>query len=106
MSFSTGFLQSLQVQSDLSVWVGIGLSSLAVIFIPILIVLIRGAVKWTRTEDQLGTLVSKVEELVDAKDKVHTEILEQMRTDRAATDKRLRYIEEFWMDSGRKHMQS
>jgi len=77
------------------------LSVLSVLIIPALVILVRGAVKWTRTEDKLSTLVDDVRELVEQKDKVHAAMLEQMRVDRDATDKRLRFIEEWFMTSGR-----
>lgn len=101
-------------------WIMIGLTVLSVLLIPALVVLVRGAIKWTRTEDKLSNLVEDVTQLVANKDathadlvqqmtknteaeaRVHAEILEQMRVDRQATDRRLRYIEEFWMEQGRK----
>lgn len=81
-------------------FVTIALSAIGIIIIPTLVILVRGAIKWTRTEDQLGTLVSDVRELVDTKDKVHTAMLDQMRVDREATDRRLRFIEEWFMRAG------
>lgn len=85
-------------------WLTVVLAVFSVLLIPLLAVLIRGAVKWTRTEDKLSVLVDDVRQLMTDKDKVHSEILEQMRMDRDATDRRLRYIEEFWMDQGRRAM--
>lgn len=82
-------------------WIAIILTIFSVFLIPTLVILIRGAVKWTRTEDKLGELVDDVRQLVADKDKVHAEILEQMRLDRDNTDRRLRFIEEFWMQRGR-----
>lgn len=87
-------------------WVAVTLAVFSVLLIPALAILIRGAVKWTRTEDKLAELVGDVRQLIADKDKVHGEILEQMRVDRDATDKRLRYIEEFWMDAGRRAMKT
>ena len=84
-------------------WISVILTVFSVLLIPTLIILIRGAVKWTRTEDKLGMLVDDVRQLVADKDKVHSEILEQMRVDRENTDRRLRFIEEFWMKMGRDH---
>jgi len=84
-------------------WVVAILTVFSVLLTPILVILIRGAVKWTRTEDKLGMLVDDVRQLVADKDKVHAEILEQMRLDRDNTDRRLRFIEEFWMQRGRNH---
>ena len=82
-------------------WIVAVLTVFSVLLIPALVILIRGAVKWTRTEDKLGFLVDDVRKLVADKDKVHAEILEQMRVDRETTDRRLRFIEEFWMKQGR-----
>lgn len=82
-------------------WIVAVLTVFSVLLIPALIILIRGAIKWTRTEDKLGFLVDEVRKLVADKDKVHAEILEQMRVDRETTDRRLRFIEEFWMKQGR-----
>lgn len=76
----------------------------AVLLIPALVILVRGAVKWTRTEDRLAELVGDVHRLVSDKDRVHAEMLEQMRIDREATDRRLRYLEEFFMDRGRRRL--
>lgn len=77
------------------------LSLVAVLGLPAIAILIRGAIKWTRTEDKLGVLIRDVRELIDNKERVHTEMYAQMREDRAATDRRLRYLEERHMsDSG------
>lgn len=83
-------------------FVTIALSVIGIIIIPTLILLVRGAVKWTRTEDRLSELVRDVGVLVDAKEKVHSEMYTQMRFDRDATDKRLRFIEEWFMRNSRK----
>lgn len=93
-------------------WLTLALAATAVLVAPALAILIRGAVKWTRTEskldqlithtdEKLGALVGDIRELVDDKDRAHHEMLEQMRLDRDATDRRLRYLEEFWIDKGR-----
>ena len=76
------------------------LSILGIILIPILGVLIRGMVRWIRTEDELKVLVADVRELIENKDKVHSDILNQMRFDRDATNQRLRYLEEYFMSHG------
>lgn len=81
-------------------WAAIMLTVVSVLLLPALAILIRGAVKWTRTEDKLAELVGDVRQLIADKDKVHGEILEQMRVDRDATDKRLRYVEQWFMDQG------
>jgi len=85
-------------------WVAIILSIFSVLLLPALVILVRGAVKWTRTEDRLGTLVDQVEKLVDDKDKVHAAILEQLRADRESTDRRLRFFEEQFMIQGAQHL--
>ena len=82
-------------------WVIVALTVFSVLLIPTLAIMVRGAVKWTRTEDQLAALVGDVRELVNSEEKVHAEILAQMRSDRDVTDKRLRFIEEFFMKRGR-----
>lgn len=64
------------------------------IFIPMIVVLYRGIVKWTRTEDKLDQLIIEVEKLVKDKDETHKQILTQMSNERAATDRRLRWLEE------------
>jgi hypothetical protein len=75
------------------------LSIIGIILIPVLGFLIRGAVKWTRTEDRLATLVDDVRELVNSSERVHTAMYDQMRADRDATNKRLRFIEEWFMNA-------
>lgn len=82
-------------------WVIVALTVFSVLLIPTLVLMVRGAVKWTRTEDQLAELVKDVRELVGNEEKVHAEMLAQMRSDRDVTDKRLRFIEEFFMKRGR-----
>lgn len=81
-------------------WTSLALTVIAIILIPAVVIMIRGAIKWTRTEDRLGELVRDVRELVESKDRVHTEMYAQMREDRAATDRRLRYLEEWFMGKG------
>lgn len=73
------------------------LSVLAILIIPALVVMVRGAIKWTRVEDKLDRLVDEMVLLVKDKDATHAEMLSQMRSDRDATDRRLRFIEEAWM---------
>lgn len=63
------------------------LITLSALVIPTLVFLVRAVVKWTRTEDKLSELVNDVRELVI-----------QGQADRAATDRRLRYIEEWFMN--------
>ena len=83
-------------------WVIAALTFVGVLLIPTLAFMIRGAVRWTHVEDKLSTLVEDIHQLVADKDKTHAEMLSQMRLDREVTDKRLRYIEEYFMEQGRK----
>lgn len=82
-------------------WVSVALTVVAVLLIPVIVILVRGAIKWTHVEDKLSELVTDVGQLVANKDKVHSEMLEQMRLDREATDRRLRFIEEWFMNRGK-----
>ena len=75
--------------------IAIILSAMGIIFIPMLIMLYRGIVKWTRTEDKLDELVRSVSQLVKDKDQTHDLMLKQMADDRRATDGRLRWLEEY-----------
>ncbi len=77
------------------------LSAIGIIFIPMLVVLVRGIVKWTRVEDKLDEVIRDMKELVLDKNKVHLEITTQMREDRSATDKRLRWLEEYLWSRGK-----
>lgn len=85
-------------------WVVVALTVFSVLLLPLLVLMFRGVMKWTRTEDKLAELVNDVRELVDAKDKTHAAMLDQMRADRESTDKRLRFIEEWFMRRGRDSM--
>lgn len=70
------------------------LTSLGVIFIPLLVLLTRIITKWTKIESRLDELTSDIAKLVVDKDKTHNEIINQIIDDRRATDKRLRWLEE------------
>jgi len=76
------------------------LSIMGVILIPTFAMMFRIAIRWTRTEDRLSNLVDDVRELVQSQDKIHAEMLSQMRVDREATDRRLRFLEEWIMRGG------
>jgi len=66
-----------------------------------LVYLFRGAMRWATVEHRLEDLVDDVKKLVADKDRVHTEMLTTIREDRAATDKRLRWLEEhLWKRNG------
>lgn len=70
------------------------LSTLGIVFIPMLTFLIRATVKWTRVEDELRQVADDLKQLVADKDRTHRDILNQMTNDRSATDRRLRWLEE------------
>jgi uncharacterized membrane protein len=78
------------------------LSIVTLVLIPAVLVLLRGAVRWTKVEDKLDRMVGRMEELVKDKDQTHAEILTQMREDRNATNRRLRWLEENLWGGGRK----
>lgn len=54
----------------------------------------RGAAKWARIEQRLENLVKQVDRRAEQTDAVHREIVTTIRQDRAATDSRLRWLEE------------
>lgn len=70
------------------------LSIITLLLIPLIALLIRGAIKWTRVEGKLDSVVSQIGNIVADKDRVHAELYTQMREDRGATDRRLRWLEE------------
>lgn len=76
------------------------LSLAAIVIIPLIVLLIRITQKWTRVEGKLETLANNMDKLVKDKDAIHTEMISQMRDDRKATDRRLRWLEEhLWKGS-------
>jgi hypothetical protein len=88
---------------DLAQILGIILSALAVIFTPVMVMLYRGIVKWTRTEDKLDHLIEDVDTLIKDKERTHQAMLQQMTDDRRATDRRLRWLEEnIWTRNAQK----
>lgn len=70
------------------------LSAMAVIFIPLMVMLYHGIVKWTRVESKLEELTNDIRELVADKEKTHAAMIDTMSKDRDATDRRLRWLEE------------
>lgn len=65
-------------------------------------VMIRAVIKFTRVEDRQESLLTRVDQLVKDKDAAHQQIQEQINADRAATDRRLRWLEEhLWKTSPR-----
>jgi len=75
-------------------WVIVLLTLTSVLLIPTIALVLRIVVKWTRTEAKLERIADDLKELVADKDKTHNEMLTTMREDRAATDRRLRWLEE------------
>lgn len=83
-----------------STWLQLILSAVAVLLLPSLAILMRGVVRLSRNEQKLDTLIKSVEKLVIDKDKTHQAMLEQMREDRSATNRRLEYLERIWISRG------
>ena len=82
--------------------IGLVLSVMSVILIPLFAVIIRMTIRWTTVETSLAALTSDMRELVQNKEQVHASMLESMREDRKATDRRLRWLEEnVWNQQGR-----
>ena len=77
----------------LSFIAGIGLPTLAFCF--------RIMKKWTKIEMQMEQVVKDMGEIVEAKDRVHAEMIGTMRDDRRTNDRRLRWLEEnLWGKKG------
>lgn len=70
------------------------LSVLAVLIIPLLILVVRSAVRWGHMEDKMSGLADDIRALVVDKDRTHDLIYQQMREDRMATNKRLTWLEQ------------
>ena len=69
-------------------------SALGLIIIPLLVFSFRLAIRWKGVEDKLDQVVRDLDKIVKDKDNIHSELVRQMREDRAATNKRLRWLEE------------
>jgi hypothetical protein len=82
--------------------IGIALTAIAVLILPGVALLWRGAVKWTRVEVKLDNVVADLGRIVEDKDRTHAEMIAQMREDRAATNQRLRWLEEHLWKIGTK----
>lgn len=77
---------------------GLIISVIGVLFIPLLLMIWRGAQKWTRVEVKLDNAISRLDDIVESKDKVHQALYEQMKSDREATNQRLTYLERLWIE--------
>lgn len=83
-------------------WTTVALSVLTLIVVPLAAVVVRLIIRLTRREDKLDRLVDDVRKLVEDKDRIHGEMYRTMRDDRAATDRRLRWLEENLWKNGRR----
>lgn len=82
-----------------AIWLDVILAVIGVILIPLLALLIRIAMKWTRLEDRVTDIADDLKEIIEDKDRAHAEIMTQMREDRTANNQRLRWLEEhLWKD--------
>jgi hypothetical protein len=70
-------------------WLVVGMSGVGILLIPALGLLVRGTMKWTRTGDKLDALATTMVQAVT-----------EMRQDHDSLDKRLRFMEEFWIRRG------
>jgi hypothetical protein len=82
----------------------LAISIIALILVPTEVLLVRIIVKWIRLEDRLGNIANSLADIAKDKDKVHAELVaqiretskslaDQLREDRRATNDRLRYLE-------------
>lgn len=63
--------------------------------------LVRAIVKWTRIQVTMEQLAEDIKEHITDSKHAHEEMYREMRDDRAATNKRLRFLEEnFWTRKG------
>lgn len=70
------------------------IAALATLVVPLLMFVVRGAIKWSVVESKLDHAIGKLEEIVRDKDVTHKAMFQQMTDDRRATDQRLRWLEE------------
>lgn len=70
------------------------LSAIGILVLPTLVFIVRATVKWTRVESKLEDVADDLKKIVEDKDRVHRDILQQMADDRNATNLRLRWLEE------------
>ena len=78
-------------------------STLTAFGVTVIGILWRMSAKWTNAIDRLEVIEKHVKEVVDDKNRVHREMLDQMREDRNATNDRLRWLEQnLWQSLGRR----
>lgn len=83
-------------------WSVVILSIISVMLIPLVGLLIHLTIKWTRAEARQEEMAKDIKDLVDSKEKVHSELYKQMTSDRQSADRRLRWLEEnLWKSGGR-----
>lgn len=75
-------------------WLALSLTFLSVVLIPLIVLIYRGAVKWTRVEEKLDRVARDLAEVIKDKDETHRAMFDAMKDDRAATNARLRWLEE------------
>lgn len=74
------------IQITLACVIGVG--------IPLLVFVVRTLIHGARMEAKLDTAIQDLAELVKNKDVTHAAMLDQMKYDRDATDKRLHFLED------------
>lgn len=84
----------------MTAWLSVVVAVIGVLLIPALVLLVRGAVKWTRVEVKLDVVTDKLAAIVSDKDRTHAEMLSQMKEDRSATNRRLEMLERIWIERG------
>jgi len=87
----------------MTTWIQAGIAAASLMFAIlcyVLSILMRNIRRAIRTEDRIGALESKVITLVTTQQQMQISMLDQMKYDRDATDKRLRYVEEYFMHLG------
>ena len=88
---------------NLTIWVEV-LTGIATLFFAVFVwsvtLLAKLIRRVTQAEDKVNNIAVDVLDVIKNEDNVHAAILEQMKFDRDATDKRLRFMEEYWMNSG------
>lgn len=73
---------------------------IVVVLLAILGVLFRATTRWTKLETSVRHMEQSATDSQTQNRQVHIEIYQQMREDRAATDRRLRWLEEHIWNMG------
>lgn len=82
-------------------WIGLFFSVISIIVIPCGLYLIRSMLHWAQLESKIDAAINDIKDLVLSKDQVHETLWNEIRTDRAATNQRLRWLEEHLWKGGR-----